>query len=103
MRGLIVLSFLAAAAAVRADVGGYNYGSGESGTSGGSLSGGSFSGGSGSSLSGGSLSAGSLGSSGGYSNDVSNIGAELEAPSASYIPPAAAAPQATYLPVNKVK
>jgi len=32
-----------------------------------------------------------------------SVAAELEAPSAGYIPPAAAAPSSTYLPVNKVK
>ncbi|KAI8045916.1 keratin, type I cytoskeletal 10 [Drosophila gunungcola] len=32
-----------------------------------------------------------------------SVSAELEAPSAGYIPPAAAAPSSTYLPVNKVK
>ncbi|XP_034127443.1 uncharacterized protein LOC117583308 [Drosophila guanche] len=89
MRGLIVLSFLAAAAAVRADVGGYNYGSGESGTSGGSLSGGSFSGGSGSSLSGGSLSAGSLGSSGGYSNEYAPVNTEFNKEFFTYTAPEA--------------
>ncbi|XP_017139425.2 keratin, type II cytoskeletal 1 isoform X2 [Drosophila miranda] len=97
MRGLIVLTFLtAAAAAVRADVGGYNYGAGLSGSSGGSnggsnsggslsggsISGGSYSGGSSGSLSGGSisgatLSGGSLGSSVGYSNDYAPVNTDF--------------------------
>ncbi|XP_034663916.1 uncharacterized protein LOC117898547 [Drosophila subobscura] len=86
MRGLIVLSFLAAAAAVRADVGGYNYGTGQSGTSGGSFSGGSLSGGS---LSGGSLSAGSLGSSVGYSNEYAPVNTDFNKEFFTYTAPEA--------------
>ncbi|XP_017092854.2 uncharacterized protein Tb [Drosophila bipectinata] len=37
------------------------------------------------------------------SSSAGSVSSELEAPSTSYIPPAAAAPGATYLPVNKVK
>ncbi|XP_001358436.3 keratin, type II cytoskeletal 1 isoform X2 [Drosophila pseudoobscura] len=97
MRGLIVLTFLTAvAAAVRADVGGYNYGAGLSGSSGGSnggsnsggslsggsISGGAYSGGSSGSLSGGSISGdtltgGSLGSSVGYSNDYAPVNTDF--------------------------